>query len=133
MRTIFLDTVGLLALWDESDQWHAAAQAAYADFANRRAALITTSLVLAETANPAARRPYRETVVRLREQMEPGGNVILPSVNDWDAAWKGYARNEAAGAGLVDHLSFVIMRRFELTEAFTNDAHFRAAGFTTLF
>jgi predicted nucleic acid-binding protein len=27
---VFLDTVGLLALWDTSDQWHQAAQAAIA-------------------------------------------------------------------------------------------------------
>jgi len=24
MNTVFLDTVGLVALWDEADQWHAA-------------------------------------------------------------------------------------------------------------
>ena len=28
MTPIFLDTVGLLAVWDEDDQWHAAAQSA---------------------------------------------------------------------------------------------------------
>jgi hypothetical protein len=25
MKTVFLDTAGLLALWDSSDQWHSAA------------------------------------------------------------------------------------------------------------
>ena len=29
MRTVFLDTVGLIALWNRSDQWHAAAASAY--------------------------------------------------------------------------------------------------------
>ena len=29
MRTVFLDTVGLIALWNLSDQWHAAAAGAY--------------------------------------------------------------------------------------------------------
>jgi predicted nucleic acid-binding protein len=33
----------------------------------------------------------------------------------------------------VDHLSFVVMRRLDLLEAFTNDRHFRAAGFHALF
>jgi predicted nucleic acid-binding protein len=32
-----------------------------------------------------------------------------------------------------DHISFVVMRRLGITEAFTNDVHFQAAGFTTLF
>ena len=29
MNVVFLDTVGLVALWDVSDQWHAVADAAY--------------------------------------------------------------------------------------------------------
>lgn len=133
MRTVFLDTVGLLALWDESDQWHSAARTAFGPLVTQRAVLITTSLVLAETANAAARRPYRTTVVRLRAQMEAAGWVIFPTPADWSAAWTAYARSEAAGAGLVDHVSIGVMRRLNLSEAFTNDAHFRAAGLLTLF
>jgi predicted nucleic acid-binding protein len=34
---------------------------------------------------------------------------------------------------LIDHVSFTIMRRMEIAKAFTNDGHFRAAGFETLF
>jgi hypothetical protein len=30
MNTVFLDTVGLLAQWDSTDQWHAAADRASA-------------------------------------------------------------------------------------------------------
>ena len=29
MNQVFLDTVGMIAVWDETDQWHAAAKAAY--------------------------------------------------------------------------------------------------------
>jgi uncharacterized protein len=35
--------------------------------------------------------------------------------------------------GIVDCISFVIMRRLGLTEVFSNDQHFAAAGFTPLF
>jgi predicted nucleic acid-binding protein len=31
MYGVFLDTVGLIAVWDTSDQWHAAAETAFAD------------------------------------------------------------------------------------------------------
>lgn len=133
MRTILLDPVGLLALWDESEQWHPAAVRAFNQLAGEAVVLTTTSLVLAETANAAARRPYRPAVARLRERMEAAGRVIWPSVEEWDAAWSAYARGEAGDAGLVDHVSFVVMRRLGLSAAFTNDAHFRAAGFVTLF
>jgi predicted nucleic acid-binding protein len=39
----------------------------------------------------------------------------------------------AGEAGIVDHLSFAIMRRLGITDAFTNDRHFAAAGFNILF
>jgi len=48
-------------------------------------------------------------------------------------AWAAYERGDAAQAGIVDHISFVVMRRLGIMEAFTNDRHFQAAGFTTLF
>ena len=54
-------------------------------------------------------------------------------MEDWREAWSGFERGNAAGAGIVDHVSFVVMRRLGLTEAFTNDGHFRAAGLVTLF
>ena len=43
------------------------------------------------------------------------------------------ARGLAAGAGLVDQLSFAVMRRLDLDDVFTNDRHFSAAGFRVLF
>ena len=133
MRTVFLDTVGLLALWDESDQWHPAAQAAFEKLHDERVSLLTTSFVLLECGNAAARRPYRQAVVRLRARLESAGLVVLPTTEDWQEAWSGFECGNAAGAGIVDHVSFVVMRRLGLKEAFTNDGHFRASGLVTLF
>jgi len=39
----------------------------------------------------------------------------------------------ADSAGVVDQVSFAIMRRLGISKAFTNDRHFRAAGFEALF
>ena len=133
MRTVFLDTVGLLALWDESDQWHPAAQAAFARLREEQASLLTTSFVLLECGNSAARRPYRQAIVRLRTRLESAGLVVWPTTEDWQDGWRSYERGEASGAGIVDHVSFAVMRRLGLKEAFTNDGHFRAAGLVTLF
>ena len=36
-------------------------------------------------------------------------------------------------AGIVDQISFVVMRRLGVSRAFTNDRHFRAAGMEPLF
>jgi hypothetical protein len=70
---------------------------------------------------------------RLRVQLEERGALIHPTDEEWQAAWAAYRRGEANQAGIVDHTSFAVMRRLGITDAFTNDKHFRAAGFTTLF
>lgn len=49
MRAVFLDTVGLLALWDVRDAWHGAAEAAYRRLLADRAPLVTSTFVLLET------------------------------------------------------------------------------------
>jgi predicted nucleic acid-binding protein len=59
MRAVFLDTVGLIALWNRSDQWHDAATAAFASLDPRLTHLVTTAYILLECGNEAARRPYR--------------------------------------------------------------------------
>jgi uncharacterized protein len=131
--TVFLDTVGLLAVWDESDQWHRAAQACFSELVGSRTELVTSSFVLLECGNAAARRPYRSAVGRLRKQMDAGHGLIVPTVEDWQSSWLAYERGGADSAGIVDLVSFTIMRRLQISKAFTNDGHFRAAGFEALF
>jgi predicted nucleic acid-binding protein len=130
---VFLDTVGLLAVWDVTDQWNAAADAAYRDITRRGRQVLTTPLVIWECGNAAARRPFRQRVNVLRQRLMNEGLLIEPAREEIEAAWAAYDRGEASHAGIVDHISFVVMRRLGLTQAFTNDAHFRAAGYETLF
>jgi predicted nucleic acid-binding protein len=133
MNDVFLDTVGILAVWDRSDQWHAAADSIYQDLAKQQRGLTTTTLVLWECGNAAARRPYRKRVNVLRQRLIDAELLIEPTADEIEAAWISYDRGEAGAAGIVDHVSFLVMRRLELTDAFTNDRHFEAAGFKVLF
>lgn len=133
MSVAFLDTVGLLALWDEDDQWHADASAAFARLMAAKTPFVTTTFVLLECGNAAARRPYRLRVNALRQTLAARGEVLVPTEDDWRQAWQAYDRGDAASAGIVDHVSFVVMRRLGLTQAFTRDRHFTAAGFEVLF
>lgn len=130
---VFLDTVGLLAVWDRRDQWHVAAKEAFARVQASQSDLLSTSYVLAECANAATRKPYRLEVDALRDRLEEEGTLIMPTPDDWRSAWDGYRHGEAGLTGVVDHLSFAVMRRLGLTRAFTNDQHFQAAGFEILF
>jgi uncharacterized protein len=133
MTTVFLDTVGLVALWDADDQWHAAAADAYQKIVAQRNSLITKTCILLECGNTAARRTFRSDVCALRKTLELRDELILPTNDDWHDAWIGYEKGEANQAGIIDHVSFAVMRRLGIPSAFTNDRHFQAAGFVTLF
>jgi predicted nucleic acid-binding protein len=128
-----MDTVGLLALWNTDDQWHEAAEKAFAKIDAAQTTLLTTAYVLLECGNVAARSGIRAEVDRLREQLELADTLIWPTTGDWAQAWAAYRRGGADSAGIVDHISFAVMRRCGIVQAFTNDRHFRAAGFETLF
>jgi len=69
MTDVFLDTVGMIAVWDETDQWHAPAKAAYEQLLAEGRRLVTTTLVLCECANASARRTYRPDVCELRKAL----------------------------------------------------------------
>lgn len=133
MNEVFLDTVGLIAVWDASDQWHAAANTAYQKLLNQGRRLVTTDLVLYECGNAAARRPYRARVNVLRQAMAQERLLIEPTPEEFEQAWEAYDRGEGGQAGIVDHVSFVVMRRLGIADAFTNDRHYLAAGFSVLF
>jgi hypothetical protein len=76
---------------------------------------------------------FRREVDDLRSQMQLADTLVWPTDDDWREAWAAYRRGEADEAGIVDHVSFVVMRRLNINRAFTNDHLFRAAGFETLF
>jgi predicted nucleic acid-binding protein len=133
MRHVFLDTVGMIAVWDDTDQWHVAAKAAYSRLFRERRKLVTTPLILYECGNASARRTYRSDVCELRITLAKEGLLIEPTAQEIEDAWIAFDKGEAGQAGIVDHVSFQVMRRLGIVEAFTNDKHFEAAGFTLLF
>jgi predicted nucleic acid-binding protein len=133
VKPVFLDTVGLLGLWNDADQWHLFASAAFAKLAATRTPLVTTREVLLECGNAAARTSMRSEVADLRSRLESQGRLIIPADVDWTNAWAEYERGSPGDPGIVDCVSFAVMRRLNLADAFTNDQHFAAAGFTPLF
>jgi predicted nucleic acid-binding protein len=130
---VFLDTVGLIAILNHTDQWRASAAAALSDLHVKRRGFITTDLIFYEAGNALSRTPLRAAVDNLRIELRDQGKIKPPSESDCELAWQLYRQGSTGGASIVDCISFAVMRRLGLAEAFTNDQHFAAAGFTPLF
>jgi predicted nucleic acid-binding protein len=102
MNPVFLDTVGLLAVWDKADQWHNDAEPVFLVLARSARPMLTTTLVLYECGNAAARRPYRTTVDDLRIWLAAHGWLLEPTANDLDSAWADYRGAAVGTCGIVD-------------------------------
>jgi predicted nucleic acid-binding protein len=133
MKPVFLDTVGLLAVLDSDDQWHAAALPVYDAIIRAGRPTFTTPLVLYECGNALSRTEWRPDLDELRQLLVQAGQLIEPTAPELEASWQEYRRLSPGAAGIVDLVSFVVMRRLGITDVFTNDRHFAAAGFTVLF
>lgn len=119
----------MISVGDTSDQWHGAANPVFGELQAAKVPLLTTSCVLLECGNAAARRPYRGRVNVLRQLLLAENLLFEPSDAKLAAAWLEFDRGTANQAGIVDQVSFQVMRRLGLRRAFTNDQHFLAAGF----
>ena len=124
MSLMFLDSAGLLALWSESDQWHEMAEQAFLEIVRNRDKVLTTTFVMLECGNAVARRGFRDEANLLREHLEKSGSLIWPSETDWKSVWQTYLRGDTDSAGIVDHVSFVTMRRLGIGRSFTNNRAF---------
>ena len=125
MNPVFLDTVGIIAILDEDDQWHEPAVVAYEKLRQDGAQTVTTPHILWECGNAAARRPYRQDMADLRVDVAPSKTLLAVTNSDERAAWVAYRSGTAGTAGIVDHVSFEVMRRLGIRQVLTNDKHFR--------
>jgi predicted nucleic acid-binding protein len=133
MRTVFVDTVAFLARWNVRDQWHGSAKPVFDELIDNNVRLLTTTFVFLECGNALARSPMRTIVADVMGEYQARGLLVTPTEEEWQRAWWAYRRGESGEASIVDHISFQVMRRLGIVEAFTNDRHFAAAGFQVLF
>lgn len=122
--SILVDTGAWYAIADASDRHHEAAVAFYAEQAGQ-AEFVMTDLIVAETwallsshlGRPAA-LTFWET---LRETRIP---ILTPDAADLEAAWRIVGAYADQAFSFVDCVSFALMERAGITEAFAFDNHF---------
>lgn len=131
---VFLDTVGLIALLNRDDDYHQNARAVFTNIGQLKRNVVTTNLVLAELGNGLARTGLREDVVWLIRELhrDASATVVHTDQGQFFEAVQLYLNRKGEGWGLVDCVSFVVMKRRGILDAFTADRHFPQAGFNCL-
>jgi predicted nucleic acid-binding protein len=124
---VFVDTSALLAILDEDDRFHReAAETFRALMAGTE--LVTHNYVEVEALSLARRRLGPGAVARLTDRLLPAMTTIWVDEPLHRAALAAH-RGAGASVSLVDNVSFEVMRREGIDQAFAFDADFEAQGF----
>jgi predicted nucleic acid-binding protein len=133
-RRIFLDTSYAVALAAPSDRLHREAQKLSTWLQEERPHVFTTRAVLLEIGNALSKPLFRQGTVRLLMSLETDPRVQVIPISD-DLFVRGlelfYQRRDKSW-GLVDCISFEVMREHAVNDSLTSDGHFEQAGFRAL-
>jgi hypothetical protein len=132
--SVFVDTGAWVALRYRRDGLHARAVRTLKRVRKTRTELLTTDYVLAEAVTLLKARGAVDHAIELGEMLRGGDIARLVTVEEThrDKAWTLFRRFRNLRVGYVDCTSFAVMQTERLTEAFTFDSDFRAAGFSLL-
>jgi predicted nucleic acid-binding protein len=129
MTAVFADTSGLLALLSDKDEHHAAAARAFRKLQARQSLLVTSSFILVETYALLGRRLGVEAVRAFRADLSPLLEVVWVDATLHEAGLDRLLKHRRRQLSLVDAVSFEVMTRRGLGEAFAFDPHFEQEGF----
>ena len=125
----FLDTSFIIALINERDQYHHIAN----DLANYydNSFLVTSDAILLEIANGLSRN-YKQEATQLLEYLLNAETVEIIHVTPelFNQGFDLYKKFQDKEWGLVDCISFVIMKNQNITHALSFDHHFQQSGFS---
>ncbi|MEP6924212.1 MAG: PIN domain-containing protein [Pyrinomonadaceae bacterium] len=128
---LFVDTSFVIGLVNDKDQYHEKALTFSYEFNN--ASLVTTDAVLFEIGNSLA-KDFKQEATKIIKVLRESENVDVITVERdlFDKAFELYQKYNDKDWGLVDCISFVVMREQNITDALTSDKHFVQAGFRAL-
>lgn len=127
--TVFVDTSALLSFLDEDDEDHDRVVGAVRRLRDERRRLRTTSSVVVESVALVQRRIGVPAVRALRERLVPLLDVRWVERDLHEVALDALLETGRRRVSLVDHVSFVMMRREGIGTALTLDQDFAEQGF----
>ena len=134
-RALFLDTSAWLSVLNLREQRHDEALHRYEGELQAGSRFITTNLVLAEMHVLLTRHRRAGDALRFvdavhrdltHEVRHVDRDLVLEAIDRWLRPFTDHLFS------LADAVSFEVMRREQLTVAFTLDKHFQTAGFQTV-
>ena len=125
---IFVDTSAWYARYALRDVNHNAAKAFH--LANHLP-LVTTDYVVDETLTLFKARGNRELAFRIGPKLLAGqlARLVHVSEQDVESAWQLFAAHRDKEWSFTDCVSYVVMKRLQIVEAFAFDEHFKQFGF----
>jgi predicted nucleic acid-binding protein len=128
---VFIDTLYVVALINQRDQFHARAEELAEQFEGQR--FLVTDAVILEIGNALARN-YKPEATRVVEHLltSPDVGGIRLTAELLTEAFTLYKSHQDKEWGLTDCVSFIVMRQADVREALTFDQHFVQAGFEAL-
>lgn len=132
--TLFVDTGAWFALADKSDQYHSRAANIYPGLLNNYHHLTTTNLVIAESYILIRRALGHPASISFLENIGASPRIIKIYS---DTALEEEAENilrryKDQSFSYTDAVSFAVMKRNRIAEAFSFDTHFMTAGFSLI-
>jgi len=133
-NSLFLDTSYAIALSVIDDQHNSKALELAKNIELEEIALLTTQAILLEIGNSLSKKGLRRGAVLLLESIQKDPRIRIESLTPrlYDEAFKLFRNRDDKEWGLVDCISFVVMREQEINDALTADEHFIQAGFRAL-
>ncbi len=129
---IFVDTSAFLARYIEHDQCHNAATAYWKTLAASSIPCVTSNFIIDETITLLARRTTSKFAAQRARQIYASTalQILRPDERDEISAVLLLEQYADHGISFTDCVSFTIMKRHRIMEAFTFDQHFTVAGFS---
>ena len=133
-QIVFVDISAWLALINKSDVFHVKAKNIRDILLRDNIQFVVTDYVVVEVANSLSKIPWRSSAIQLINSIQLSENIRVVEINKeiYNEAWGLYSKRTDKEWGLTDCASFVVMKRYAITVAFTNDHHFEQMGFNIL-
>lgn len=130
--SVFVDTSALLAVLDADDINHKRVKEIWKDLISREESLICTNYVLIETFALVQHRLGMKAVRTFQDDIYPILMVEWVDESTHRAGITGVLTAQRKHLGLVDCVSFDVMRRLGIKSALVFNPHFKEQGFNCI-